>query len=338
MRWLVHRAAAISLLAGTLWLGPAQAVLLDSTMVRDWKIGAYGDDETRDFTHCAMIAEYRNGVTLIFSIGANGQWWMNLANDNWRLTEGDRYNFDIDLDGARGRRWFGKAISPTVLNVPLSDQSSLFELFSGSYRMTIRTASSTFQFNLDNSRIGLEAVLDCTRRHAKDPFNANPFASSPSRPASRGSDEAFYSEGAIVMTNMLSNIGMTGHQLLPVQTLREKFQGYHAVWVGAGASGGVRIVPDATSIAGLGAELLASSAQACDGKFASGKSSEGDNALKIAAVCQNRQGQFSNAHYIVLRRGSGGFYLFSVFALDQDDSSVKAAAKYGDLILASGLK
>jgi hypothetical protein len=337
MRRFIYQAGGVFVILAALFTSAAQAsTVIESYAVRDWNVGAYANERTKEFSHCAMQAQYKNGITLIFSIGANGEWWMNLANDNWSLIEGDKYRFDVDLDGRQGRRWVGTAISPTVLNVPLADEKSLLELFSASYRLTITTANEAFRFNLDNSRAGLDAVVDCARRHIAFRSN-NPFSRAARKPSGGGSDEAFYSEGAIVMTNMLSSIGVSGQQLLPVKDLREKYEGLHAVWFAGGAAGALRIAADARSVSDVGTEILASAAQACAGKFASGRKTEG-GALSIAAICEEKDGKFSNANYIVLKRESGGAYLFSVFALEQTENSAKEATRYGDLIMAAAQK
>ncbi len=339
MRWLMRRAGGVLVVIAALFASAAQAsVKLESFTVRDWTVSAYGDEKTKEFTHCAMIAQYNSGIYLIFAIRADGQWYMNLANDNWSLVEGNRYSFDIDLDGATGRSWEGEAISPNILTVPLPGRKELLELFSAANRLTIRTVSTTMSFNLVGSRAGLDAVVDCTRRHIAF-RSSNPFAPTAQRPRGSGSesDETYYSEGAIVMTNMLSSIGVSGQQLVSVKDLREKFQGLHAVWFAGGAAGGLRIAPDASSVADLGTEILASAAQACNGKFASGRKIEGD-ALSITAICEDKEGKFSNANYIVLTRANGGAYLFSVFALEQNENSAKEAARFGDLIAAAARK
>jgi hypothetical protein len=178
--------------------GSARAEIIESYMVRDWVIGAYTDDDTKEFSHCAMRASYKNGVILVFIINRDRRWFMNLANEVWNLTEGRKYSFDIDLDGRTGESWVGVAISQNVLSVPLANQASLFELFSAAHLLTIRAANGTYRFDLANSRVGLEAVAACTARY----LEANPFAGAPKGPKSRARGEKHDSEGALVKASM----------------------------------------------------------------------------------------------------------------------------------------
>jgi hypothetical protein len=338
MNWALRKGLGVLLFI--VGLGEAShAALIESYAVRDWDIGAYSDDQTKEFSHCAMSASYKNGILLIFSIDRSKNWFMGLANDNWRLTEGERYDFDIQLDGAQGKRWFGDAVNPKMLLVPLADSAALFELFSAANILTVNAANGTYRFSLSNSRIALQAVAECTARHlaasVQNPFaKGNPFERAPRSPGSGRDDGAYYSEGAVVMTNVLSSIGATGYRLAALEELRKDFKGYHAVWIGKGAAGSLKILPDAASIPDIGADLLAASATSCDGKLASGKTSAG-KALKIVAVCDANSGKILNYQYIVAPRPQGGSFLFSIVALEDDAASVNSASKVGDLMLAS---
>jgi hypothetical protein len=308
-------------------------------MIRDWEIWAFSEDKTAKFSHCAVGANYKNGVRLIFSIDRSKNWSMGLANQNWRLTPGTRYNFDIQLDGIQGRHWFGEAVGQTLLRVPLADSASLFEAFSAARLLTVNAANGTYRFSLDNSRIALDAVAACALRHLQaenvNPFGppSNPFERAPSGPAA-SDDGAFYSEAAVVMTNTLSAIGVTGYRLLSVEELKKQFKDNHAVWIGAGAAGSLRILPDVTSVSDAAADLLAASSSDCDGRFMSGKNAAG-KAIKIMAVCDTKSGKMLNDQYIVSPRPQGGVFIFGVFAIHDDANSANAASKVGDLMLAS---
>ncbi len=325
-----------------LTLGAATATYagtIEKYSVRDWDIFAYNDDSTKDFSHCAMAASYKNGVTLIFFIDKDKKWYMGLANSKWTLTPGSQYSFSVNLDGAVGSNWQGVAATTNTLRVPLPGSTTLFEQFSRSNLLTVTAPYGTFRFELSNSRAALDAVAACTARHiAAEPPPANPFERRPTAPQSAGVSEAFYSEGAIVMTNMLSTIGSTGHKLLPVDTLREKFAGDHAVWISATAAGSLRILPKAASADSLSAEVIGLSAQQCKNKFATGKTGAGPQIVKIAVLCQDAEMKTQNYHFIILPRTTGGFYLFSVYALNETSESTSTAAQVGDLIMASQKK
>lgn len=337
MNWAARKVLFI-ILASLGFFGASNAAVLESYMVRDWNLYAYSDDTTNEFTHCAMAASYKNGIVLIFLIDRSKDWYMALANENWNLTPGKRYNFDIMLDGVKGSNWFGVAVNANMLRVPLADSAALFEQFSRAIMMTINAANETYRFKLDNSRVALAEVAACTARYlASTPASrSNPFERAPKVPAA-GESDAFYSEGTAVMTKMLAAIRSSGYRLLTLEDLKKSFRGYHAVWVGTGAAGSLKVLPTTTSAAELATQLLASASADCKGKFDSGKSVQGQ-ALKIATICEDKTGKVLNDHYIIIPRAAGGFYLFSVVATDQDEASINRAARVGDLMLASARK
>jgi hypothetical protein len=341
----IRRVLAV-IVSGFGFLAAANAATMEAYNVRDWEVGAYSDDKSNEFSHCAMAAGYRNGVMLIFLIDRSEHWYMGLANANWRLTPGEKYNFDIWLDGSRGRNWFGVAVEPTVLRVPLADSAALFEQFSRSQLLTVNAANGIYRFSLDNSRIGLAAVLACTERHlmasSGNPFvRSNPFRNggAANQQVAAAANPALYSEAAVMMTNTLSSIGISGYKLLPVETVQKEFSGDHAVWFAKGTGGSLRILAEAQSTASVAAAVMAASAQDCDGKFATGKTEAGQ-ALKIEAVCEDKKGTLTTLHHIVTPRPGGGVYVFTVVGLEQDNvaADTGTVAKVGDMILASAKK
>jgi hypothetical protein len=315
------------------------AAILENSMVRDWAVSAYSNDATNRFSHCAMSAVYKNGVLLMFIIDRDHNWFMALANQQWKLTEGQTYNFSIDLDGAKGNNWIGIAAAPEVLRVPLADSTRLFEKFSAAQTLTISAANQTFRFDLTNSRIALAATASCANRYmAMENTPSNPFerrGAPPSATAAKKID-ALYAEGEAVMTKMLGIMGSTDHTMLPTDVVKAKFENDHAVWVGKGTAGSVRILPKASSLESLGVDLVAVAAKECQGRFATAKTNA-PGAVKITAVCQNTAGTVS-AQFIALPRPAGGAYLFVIFTTAQSSEAATSVVKYGDLLMASAAK
>lgn len=153
---------------------PAKAAVLESFAVRDWSLFAYSDDKTSQFSHCAMIANYRNGISLIFSIDAQKNWFMGLSNPKWALKPENKYHFGVGLDNETATLWVGVAVTIETLIVPLPNSPELVERVSRSATMTIKAASGeSFKFDLANSRVALEAVASCTARHTAGNLTVN---------------------------------------------------------------------------------------------------------------------------------------------------------------------
>src|SRR5262245_54344210 len=83
------------LVAGT----TAQAAVIQETNVHGWIVGAYSDNRTGRFSHCATSVPFRSGISLFFHLSSNYRWTMGLANAQWRLTPGQAFNLTYYIDG-----------------------------------------------------------------------------------------------------------------------------------------------------------------------------------------------------------------------------------------------
>ena len=58
---------------------PAGAVEIAPLKVGNWTGGAYTNNDTGAFSHCAVSADYRSGVLLLFSVTRDLQWSMGFS-------------------------------------------------------------------------------------------------------------------------------------------------------------------------------------------------------------------------------------------------------------------
>jgi hypothetical protein len=105
------------------------------------------------------------------------------------------------------------------------------------------------------------------------------------------------------------------HILSPTETPVE-LASYGAAWKSEEATGFVRIIPAGPGVKGLdvAATIIGNDAQACKGKFASGRTSElvdSDVVFRGMATCEDSDGSRMAQYFIVPRR-KGGFVMFSV--------------------------
>jgi hypothetical protein len=316
----------------------AHAATLENSRVHGWYLGAYSNDETNEFSHCGMSAPYKSGIYLVFTLDKDKQWFMGLSNPQWQLTIGKKYNFDVELDDARGINWFGIAVTKESIRIPLESTADLFTKFSRSRVLTVKAASGKFQFVLDDSKAALQAMAACTQRYLQPgEVIANPFEVQTTRPITTDPD-SFYAEAAITSVNMLAAIGTSNYRFLPIDKIKSEFKSEHAVWMSPGAAGSLRVYPKQEPLENITAALIANSAAQCKGKFATGKNSIENSAFKIEVACKQEDGQLLSYFYVVLPRPAGGSYIFTVFTNDDTASSRDAALKISDTILTSQKK
>jgi hypothetical protein len=59
-----------------------------SIRVGNWSGGAYTDDKTGAFSHCAAGTTYNNGINLIVGQNVDGSWLLGFAHPNFGVTPG----------------------------------------------------------------------------------------------------------------------------------------------------------------------------------------------------------------------------------------------------------
>src|ERR1700733_3714512 len=84
----------------TLALGRAEAAGPFGTItVGNWRGGAYTDDKTGAFAHCAAGATYQSHIYFMVSMGQDFSWAFGFAHEDWQLTTGQAFPLAITFDG-----------------------------------------------------------------------------------------------------------------------------------------------------------------------------------------------------------------------------------------------
>ena len=248
---------------------------------------------------------------------------------------GEKYYFNVFLDNASGDKWFGYAITPTLIKIPLSTDSTTFGNFRHSKFLTVVAPNGRFSFSLDYSSEALIALVACVRKHlSTDEAITNPFEAKKSPVTTPYGSEDLYAEAAITSTNLLASMGGS-YRLLPLDKVKTDFAGEHAVWVVAGAIGSLQIVLSEASTDTIASNLIAGAASRCKGKFATGKNAAEAGAYRIEVICQEADNGLLSYFFIVLSRPAKGFYVFTVVTADDTKLSRESASKMSEMILAS---
>src|ERR1700751_5141632 len=67
--------------------------------VGNWKGGAFTDDNTGAFSHCAATTAYGNGIILVVGQNASNSWLLSFASPNFHLKQGETVPIDLTFDG-----------------------------------------------------------------------------------------------------------------------------------------------------------------------------------------------------------------------------------------------
>ena len=340
-------AACAILLAGH---AVANAKPLRLFKVANWNAGAYANDTTLAFSHCAASARYKSGVTVYFSINNKYNWSIGFSHPGWRLNRGEVYDIAFKIDRAQPIGSKAIAVSTSLVRVPLRDSRALFRQFETGERLYVATAGQKFTFKLTDSSKVLAALLSCVRGYVNAPVtadNSNPFApgpkiantnpfagGGPSNPAPPISVAATRLEATTIAANLMAITNIKGFRLLsPEQASAIRVD---AAWRAAGTVGTIRIISEerVSSLKNISVRLIGNNAKNCKGTFASGAIPEpgDDSVIRVFTACKVGD-QATTIYYLALKRKQGGYYLFSTAAKGSDQLAKEADASIRQAVL-----
>ena len=316
MKSLCARALAVALLLAS--TAPTRAGVIEEFNVEGWIVGAYSDNRTGLFSHCATSVPYRSGLSLLFHLNRNYLWTMGFSNPRWQLNVGSEYSVSYNID--RGPRFYarGRVINNNFVQADLADSRALFENFRRGSRLHVQAGGDAFVFNLTNSSRALAATLECTQRHiARSSSSGSPSAELSPTPQGGGPQSGdFRSEAASIAANVVANANIAGFRILSRDQITTELQRFDAVWTAD--NGLVGTVTILTQQAGSGAEQVAASlmsadAQSCRGAFASGRypTQTETGVARLTTACRGSANP-SEVSYTIAPRPSGGFYVIGV--------------------------
>jgi S1-C subfamily serine protease len=145
-----------------------------------WKGGAYTNDSTGAFTHCAAAGDFSNGVGVVLAQHANRTWQIGFASKSWTLQPGETRPIDLTFDGQASFRVFGNAVTANLISAPLPEAAA--KRFQRSHMM-VASGTSTFQFNLGSVEKLIPSISNCVDKvNAGGISNAGDFSIAAAKP------------------------------------------------------------------------------------------------------------------------------------------------------------
>ena len=243
-----------------------------------WSGGAYTNDQTGAFSHCAALVPYNSGIVMLATVNRSFHWSLGFADPRWALTPKAQIPIELHFDGGPAFSVVGSVLAPTVVEVPMPDNSRLINTFRYSSQMSAQAQGQWFLFNLTGTSRIMVLLADCVRTELALGSGRPP--SSPLGPpqpsvAQNSSQETLLEETQLA-TNFLLAAQLPRAKLLPRSDIPVQLTSYGAVWKADDAIGAVKIYPPQAGLTGLNlaSQVIASDAQGCKGKFASARYSE----------------------------------------------------------------
>ena len=300
-----------------------------------WTGGAYTNDATGKFSHCAAGAPYLSGIFFMVVMDSSNSWGLGFAHETWQLQIGESFPIDLTFDGQAQFHVFGKALARNNVLVPMPGNSNLMTQFRKSSTMSAMAKGQLFQFKLDGTAQLIPTLANCVALvKAKGVTNVGDFtavqAPKPATPAPAGAPQVGTSlkpetsqgqadlqiEAVELASNFILKAALQNPRVISRADTPAELASGGAAWRSDEASGFVRIIPAQPSLKGLDvtAAVIAADAKECKGKFASARKSElidSDVVFQGLVSCEDSDGS-RLSHYFIVPRSKGGFVMFSV--------------------------
>jgi S1-C subfamily serine protease len=179
--WLKSFVAAALLQLGLSGLAQA-AGPFGSVNIGNWIGGAFSNDETGAFSHCAATAPYANGVILVVSQNAAGIWSLAFANPNYHFNKGENAAIDVTFDGQEQARLFATAYQSNMLTAVMP--VNVVRTLQKSSLMVATAGRAVLNFDLTSAGPVIAALANCvTKVKAAGLDKAGDFTKGAAKPA-----------------------------------------------------------------------------------------------------------------------------------------------------------
>lgn len=151
-----------------------------------WVGGAFSDDSTGGFSHCAATSTYASGISLVVGVNAANSWLLSFASPVFRFTKGEDLPIDLTFDGQSQARLFATANSSNMVTAILPP--NVARDFRKSSLMVAIARDTPLQFNLTSTGPLLTVLANCASKVKADGLNSAGDFAAPKAVAAKPAD------------------------------------------------------------------------------------------------------------------------------------------------------
>lgn len=279
----------------------------------EWTGGAYVFDETGEFSHCVVSANYQSGDTLLLSVQRDGSVGVSIFNSKWDIAEDWSEFVVVEIDNFRPLIGKAKFINNKMAGVFFDDlDRALYSLQKGYVMNLIINEKKFASYKLTGTYRALSAV----RRCAADYYNYKVTVDSKEVDAVDRLPLSAVYQIAIDVVRDLPNSG----EFLSDDELSQYLPSYQVGWIGEGYIAAITStrLPN-TDLREVANHIIKGDAEGCTGDFASGSlgSSQDGSHRRVSAMCTSDDSDWQ-ANYGVYRHGE---YIIQVGVVNLGQSS-----------------
>jgi hypothetical protein len=214
---LVALSCLLSLPAGA--AGPFGKIV-----VGNWSGGTFTNDRTGAFSHCAVSARYKSGVTMLTSVTADFTWLLGFSKPGWTLRTGETLKLRLVFDRRSTIDVTANIKSPTLLTIAMPAQSALINAFRQGRYLELVANDARYTFALTSTSEMLPALVECVKQSGdvRGPVSPGAPADARANPQATEKDKAARAEKKallektrdLISGKMLACIGREGASML----------------------------------------------------------------------------------------------------------------------------
>lgn len=156
-----------------------------SVNVGNWLGGAFSNDQTGAFSHCAATTPYANGVILVVSQNAAGTWSLAFASPSYHFNKGENAAIDVIFDGQEQARLFATAYRSDMLTAIMP--ANVVRTFQKASLMVATAGRAVLNFDLTSTGPVIAALANCVTKVKADGLSkAGDFTKVAAKPAAVG--------------------------------------------------------------------------------------------------------------------------------------------------------
>jgi S1-C subfamily serine protease len=130
--------------------------------VGNWVGGAFSDDTTGKFSHCAATSSYGSGVSLVVGHNATNSRLLSFASPAFKFNKGETLQIDVIFDGQEQARLFATANNNIMVTAIMPP--NIVQTFQKASLMVVTAGRSALQFNLNSTGPLMAVLANCVSK------------------------------------------------------------------------------------------------------------------------------------------------------------------------------
>jgi hypothetical protein len=135
--------------------------------IGNWSGGAFTDDQTGAFSHCAAAVNYNSGINMVVSVQRTGEWRLGFNENSWQLTIGQAIPVDLTFDGNGPVRVYAIPQTTNLAVVSMPPNSALVKAFMNAHIMNAFANGNLFTFRLSETAKLMPVLVQCSRNEGR---------------------------------------------------------------------------------------------------------------------------------------------------------------------------